>query len=186
MGEPGEIKVTYTKNGEKYETKIGEDGKAEKERHHTTHNREHSKHTNPHDHKIDWSKGVPHVLSPINYPNGDLPEFKNWRGANNMNIFSSGFESISDFKWCIKCGGEVEFVWKGKAYSIVYVDDKINIGEGYYTDSDGVHRNVESHEICTDIEGMYADTADEILEYTMDGDRLRDVVTEIQVDVRTI
>ncbi len=96
------------------------------------------------------------------------------------------FESISDFKWCMKCHGEVEFTWNGKAYSIVHVEDKINIGEGYYTDSNGVRRNVKSHEPCSDIEGMYAETADEILEYTIDGDKLRDIITEIQVEVRTI
>lgn len=108
------------------------------------------------------------------------------------------FKSVAEFKESLLYGREIVFQLNGieygiffegeddKSYSIVHVGDKINIGEGYYTDSDGVHRNVESHEICTDIEGMYADTADEILEYTMDGDRLRDVVTEIQVDVRTI
>ena len=96
------------------------------------------------------------------------------------------FESISDFKQCMKCGGEVEFIWKGKAYSIVHTEDKINIGEGYYTDSNGVHRNVKSHEPCSNIEGVYAKTADEILEYTINGDKLRDIITEIQVEVRTI
>lgn len=64
--------------------------------------------------------------------------------------------------------------------------DKINIGEGYYTNSNGVHRNVESHAPCSDIEGMYAETADEILEYTTDGDKLHDVMTEVQVVVRII
>ncbi len=190
LGEPGEIKVTYNNKGEKYETKIGVDGKAVKERHHTTHNREHTGHTNPHDHKFDWSKNFPDPGPPINYPDGDFPEFKNWRGANKMILFNDSealkFENISDFKWCMKCHGEVEFVWNGKAYSIVHVGDKINIGEGYYTDSNGVHRNVKSHEPCSDIEGMYAKTADEILEYTIDGDKLRDIITEIHIEARTI
>lgn len=190
LGEPGEIKVTYNNKGEKYETKIGADGKAVKERHHTTHNREHTGHTNPHDHKFDWSKNFPDPGPPINYPDGDFPEFKNWTGANKMILFNDSealkFENISEFKWCMKCHGEVEFVWKGKSYSIVHVGDKINIGEGYYTDSNGIHRNAESHEPCSDIEGLYAETADEILEYTIDGDKLRDIITEIKVEVRTI
>lgn len=158
------------------------------ERHYTTHNRDHTGHTNPQDHKIDWSKNFPDPSPPINYPNGDFPEFKNWRGANKMILHSEDmkFESISDFKWCMKCHGEVEFTWNGKAYSIVHVEDKINIGEGYYTDSNGVHRNVESHEPCVDFEGMYAQTADEILDYVIDGVKLRDIITEIQVDMRTI
>ena len=24
------------------------------------------------------------------------------------------FKTISDFKWCVNCGGEIEFEWKGK------------------------------------------------------------------------
>ena len=28
------------------------------------------------------------------------------------------FKTISEFKWCVDCGGEVEFQWKGKSYSI--------------------------------------------------------------------
>lgn len=103
-----------------------------------------------------------------------------------MDLYSDDFESISDFKWCMKCGGEVEFTWNGKSYSITHPEGKIHIGEGYYIDSDRVRRNVESHEPCVDFEGMYAETADEILEYTIDGVKLRDIVTEIQVDMRTI
>ena len=26
------------------------------------------------------------------------------------------FESINDFKLCLKCGGEIEFDWNGKSY----------------------------------------------------------------------
>lgn len=26
------------------------------------------------------------------------------------------FTSISDFKWCMKCGGEVQFIWNGTTY----------------------------------------------------------------------
>ena len=36
IGKPGEIKVTYAKDGSKVETKIGSDGRAIAERHHTT------------------------------------------------------------------------------------------------------------------------------------------------------
>ena len=34
IGKPGEIKVTYAKDGSKIETKIGSDGRAIAERHH--------------------------------------------------------------------------------------------------------------------------------------------------------
>ncbi len=95
------------------------------------------------------------------------------------------FESISDFKWCMHYHGEVEFDWKGKSYSITHPEGRINIGEGYYI-KDGVAFNALSHEKCEDIEGLWGDTADEILEYIMDGDRLRDVITKINVHYRTI
>ena len=39
LGRPGEIKETYNKNGEKILTKIGEDGRAVKERHFSYHNK---------------------------------------------------------------------------------------------------------------------------------------------------
>lgn len=54
-GNPGDINIT---NGGKFETHIGNDGKADAERHHTNHgNPKH--HENPHDHKIDWINGKP-------------------------------------------------------------------------------------------------------------------------------
>ena len=35
------------------------------------------------------------------------------------------FETISDFKWCMKRGGEVEFEWNNKDYSITHPDGLI-------------------------------------------------------------
>lgn len=64
-GNPGDINVEDYK-----ETKIGDDGKATKERHNTDHGYP-SKHTNPHDHEITWDKnGNPQFGPAINYPNG--------------------------------------------------------------------------------------------------------------------
>lgn len=28
------------------------------------------------------------------------------------------FETISDFKWCVNCGGEIQFEWHGKVFGI--------------------------------------------------------------------
>ncbi len=42
-----------------------------------------------------------------------------------------------------------------------------------------------NEEYSTDDE-MWADTADEILEYNVGGDRLRDVITQVKVWSRTI
>lgn len=140
LGEPGEIKETFDKNGERRLTKIGYDGRATKERHFSFHNRP-DKHTNPHDHMINWdpNRGNPLPQGPINYPDG-VPEFKYYREVNthmkvNKNIVKNEedqFKTISEFKWCVDCGGEVEFQWKGKSYSITHPDGRINIGEGYY------------------------------------------------------
>ena len=45
-GNPGEIKTTVMNNGDIFKTKIGNDGRAEIERHETDHNRS-DKHTDP-------------------------------------------------------------------------------------------------------------------------------------------
>ena len=69
------------------------------------------------------------------------------------------FKSISDFKWCMKCGGEVEIEWNGIHYGIIR----------YGTET----------ECCFD-------TADDALEYMVGSDRLRDVITRVTVLDRTI
>lgn len=80
------------------------------------------------------------------------------------------FESISDFKWCISCGGEVEFLYQGVGYTITHPDGMINISKFYRPDTE-----LES----TDIE--------DILNYLMDdGKKLREVIKEVKVIVRTI
>ena len=100
-------------------------------------------------------------------------------------IEENRFKTISDFKWCVDCGGEVEFEWKGKSYSVTHPEGRINIGEGYYK-KDGKYFNALSHEECIDVDGMWGDTVDEILEYKVGGDRLRDVITQVEVTERTI
>lgn len=79
------------------------------------------------------------------------------------------FKTISDFKWCMKCGGEVEFEWKGKVYSITHITYGISISES---------NKQETEKICKD--------ADEVLEYIVGEDRLRDVITKVTVWDRTI
>ena len=81
------------------------------------------------------------------------------------------FKSISDFKWCMKCGGEVEIEWNGICYVIIRygTDDKITI---YVW-------NRPETECCFD-------TADDALEYMVGSDRLRDVITQVTVLDRTI
>ncbi len=177
LGTPGEIKTTY-KNGYRIDTKIGEDGRAIIERHYTDHNRPWA-HTNPHDHPIHWDNPAEHPdpQSPVNYPDG-APEFKRYGGICYMKNTivpantpkQNRFTSISDFKDCMRWHGEVEFTWGGNTYDITHLSDgKIYISMALRQDTE---------KAC--------DTADEVLEYMVGEDRLRDVITQVTVLDRTI
>lgn len=181
LGKPGEIKTSYI-SGYRVDTKIGNDGRAVIERHYTDHNQPWA-HSNPHDHEIKWDNPTyhPDPGSSINYE-GDIPEFKNYRRTDIMkkNFVSSDtpeqnrFVSISDFKECMRWGGEVEFMWKGVLYGIVRygTNNKISIYEA---------NKQETEMIC--------ETADDALEYMIGPertDRLRDVITQITILGRTI
>ena len=85
------------------------------------------------------------------------------------NYDKHSFKTISDFKWCMKQGGEVEFEWNEKDYSITHPKGMINICES------GTEENEKDYE-----------TADKALEYVIDGQRLREIITKIKVWSRTI
>lgn len=77
------------------------------------------------------------------------------------------FKTISDFKDSLDRGGEIVIEWKGEEYGI------FNNGERVY--------------ICAaSLLPLYFDTADELLEYRVGGDRLRDVITEVEVIERAV
>lgn len=168
MGKPGEIKESVNRKGEKYLTKIGKNGYATKERHCGTHGYD-SKHSNPHDHEIDWSNNHPNVGPPINY-GSEIPEFKKYGGTlmHNENIIDfSPFESIDDFKFSLTNGREIEFNWNGTGYGVFHE------GEGR-----------ESFFICEaykDEQGKHFETIDELLDYTIQGQPLRDFITQVVV-----
>ncbi len=187
LGNPGEIKEYFTPKGERYETKIGDDGRAIAERHHTDHNRAHTGHTDPHDHSINWDHGYPDPSEPINYPDGNIPEFKCFKEA--MKTMSNPiittddseyrFVSISDFKWCMHCGGEVQFLYNGKTFGICSKLRKTPSSPIQMLISEVCVENPEESE-------KWCDTADEVLEYVIDGVRLRDIITTVRVVERTI
>lgn len=104
---------------------------------------------------------------------------------NTNSLENNRFKSVSDFKWCVKCGGEIEFEWKGKLYSITQPNGQINIGEGYYIKNDKCY-NVISHSEYDISNELQVDTVEEVLEYIIDGDRLHDIITRVQVINRTI
>lgn len=98
--------------------------------------------------------------------------------------FQLRFTSICDFKWCMKCHGEVQFIYNGKAYSITHPHGVIDIGEGYYL-REGIAYNLKSHTPC-ESERKICHTADEVLEYTIGDMRLRDIIQQVEVVERTI
>ena len=182
LGQPGEIKISP--DGKK-ETHIGEDGRADRERHNSDHGNP-SKHTIPHDHKISWKSGFPKLEPGTNYGPGAAPTFKHWEVRkemvtvyNNNTPEENRFKTISDFKWCVDCGGEIEFVWNDKIFGVFPGLQKapaspmqILITRTYVDDPKPTEK--------------WCDTADEVLEYMIDGDRLRDIITKVEVTDRTI
>lgn len=70
------------------------------------------------------------------------------------------FKTISDFKDCMIRNGEVEFEWNEKIYSITQPQNGISISEVNKQDTE---------KICFN--------ADELMEYLVDGVKLRDIIT---------
>ena len=187
LGKPGEVKRTFVSQGYWKLTKIGDDGRAVMERHLTDHGCP-QKHSFPHDHKIDWSNGYPKPQKAINYYDDEIPEFKKYEGENIVYIdrdkFADyAFESIDDFKWCMTCGGEVNFVWNDKEFGVFSQLQK--------TENSPVQMFIGPTDKTAKTYGdkypeVWCDTPDEILEYVIDGDKLRDIITKVLVTDRTI
>ena len=81
----------------------------------------------------------------------------------------SRFKTIEEFKFAMECNSEVEFEWRDKLYYITHPDCIINIHE------EGHHLEAKEYQ-----------TADEALEYIIDGQKLRDIITKVKVWDRTI
>lgn len=149
---------------------------AAKERHYTDHNQPWA-HSIVHDHIIIWKNGVPDFNEIINYYDGNIPEFKKYKGVEFMthivkqnSLEDNRFKSISEFKFCMRCGGEVEFEFHDKIYNMTHSNNRnIRISEAF---------RQETEKICKD--------SDELLEYVIDGVRLRDIITEVDITDRTI
>lgn len=202
IGKPGETKTTTSTNskGETYtrKTHIGDDGKADFERHNTDHGNPNA-HSSPHDHNIDWSNGYPRFSKPINYPDGNSPSLKHYITTenimNNNTPYSNpdyNFKTISDFKWAMNCGTEIQFTWKGKAYCIFakltredISQEQMNICEACY-EKNGKYYNILSDTEYDINNEFWADTIEEILDFEIEGEKIRDIITHIEVTDRTI
>ena len=91
------------------------------------------------------------------------------------------FKTISDFENCMIRGGEVEFIWKDrdKIFGIFSGLKKTPTSPMQILITRTYMDNPEPTE-------LWCDTVDEVLEYIIDGDRLRDIITKVEVTNRTI
>lgn len=180
LGEPGSVNISTNTKGAVYETQIGNDGRAVSETHNTDHGFP-AHHSNPHTHDVSWEGGYPHLVSDI----GVGKFLRGVRGGHKMHIQANSlednrFKSISDFKWCMRQGGEVQFVWNGITYCCF--GKIVQLGGSstrmVIAQAGTVEVNAKTEKWC--------DTADELLEYMVGEDRLRDVITKVTVIERTI
>ena len=79
------------------------------------------------------------------------------------------FKTVEEFKWAVDHGSEIVFEWKDKGYVIGHPDGLIYICEAY------TEKNAKEYQ-----------TVDEALEYMIDGQKLREVITKVEVFDRTI
>ena len=126
LGEPNTINSFYFKY--RIDVKYGLDGRAEKERHYTDHGYD-NKHSNPHDHIINWNNdlGYPDPQRPIDYFD-NTPEFKSYKGKGEIikmpgirknTVEENRFETISDFKWCCVFMAKLNFIGKVKLIALL-------------------------------------------------------------------
>ena len=101
-----------------------------------------------------------------------------WVGTNSLE--DNRFKTISDFKQCMRRGGEVKLEWNGMLYCCFRCISPA---------ADPALKMVICHDGSVEVNNRtekWCDTADEILEYMVGGDRLRDVITQVKVWERTI
>ena len=174
------IYISTRKGGYWIQVKYGEDGWALVVRHETTHSPG-SGHTDPHDHIMEYD---PNTHAPmwgssevINYPNG-APELKQLKAGDTMSSQdfivlhyddeAMRFKTISEFKNSLVNGGEIVIEWNDVEYGIFRDQNRFFIG----------HDTPDTN--------VYYDSPDELLEYRVGNDRLRDVITKVIVIDRTL
>ena len=168
LGKPGEAKTTTKKNGDTYITYIGKDGRATSERHNSTHGNP-KEHVNPHEHDIIWQENGAPTLEP-GRPVSEKNKYINLEGVIKMNyVIDPKFEDLDDFRDSLLRGREIVFEYKGKEYGIFLFDDGIHVAQSYHDETKKVYQ-----------------TPDEALEYTIDGTKLRDIITTVEIVHRSI
>ena len=95
------------------------------------------------------------------------------------------FESLGDLKWHIVHGCEIEFIWDNKYYSITHPEGKICIGEGYYL-KNGKAYNLLSHIEYDTEKSLTSNNIDDIMNFSLGENKLREVATQIGIVYRSI
>lgn len=179
IGKPGEIKETVH-DGYKTLTKIGEDSRAEIERHFTDHNNS-SKHTDPHDHTITWENNKPNFSKPISYWDGNVPEFKSYSTNQEVNktmseIYSNSsnrFETIDEFKESVIYGCEVEFKYHNRLYGITRLAvDNINL----YSPKENGFEEID----------ILLPSIDALLDYEVYGVKIKEAIFDAEITWRNL
>ena len=185
LGEPNTIKentVKTTKGSYDVLDYYNKDGKAIAERHLTDHNKPH-KHSDPHDHLVDWDKNFPDMSSPINHTDSIIPTFEEFvselfgkisdyitgdeKSRNNYeyNPDDQKFETLGEFKFYLSCGANVGFKYNGVEYGIEGHENKFEIW--IYNE----------RFLAEDI------TLEQTLDFEFDGVKLRDFITTDDVEI---
>ena len=85
------------------------------------------------------------------------------------NFEDINFKTVREFKFAVNHGSEIQFEWNNKDYAITHPDGMIYVCEAY------TEKNAKQYK-----------TVDEALEYIIDGQKLSEIITKVQVWDRTI
>lgn len=177
FGGPGEIKRTFRqtkKGGYWIYTKIGDDGRAIKERHITDHDQP-KYHSNPHDVPIKWNEktGTPIWGKDINYFDGNVPEFKYYKitGGSLMHYdYNEDYKTKYEFKDSVLRHAEIVFEWQGVEYGIFWIE-----GNKWVICLSGSDNSKD----------VFYDNIDDLMNHKIGDDKLIDICTKFTVIERT-
>ena len=81
------------------------------------------------------------------------------------------FESASEFKKVLSWGAEIQFDWKGHSNGVIRY---------------GTNNKITAYEIYKPETEKVYETPDDALEFMLGEDKLRDVITKVEVTERTL
>lgn len=122
--------------------------------------------------------GKPRLGHPINYPNGEIPEFKskeiNILYTKNEHILTyPKYESINEFTESLIDGREIEIEWNGVHYTIEYegeAQNNFSICEAYKPETEKHFNSVEK-----------------LLDYKIkSGECLKDIILKAEIKWRNL